>query len=235
MKIDYAIVSSDKNPLYLDFWEIVRYAWIKIGIKPILVFISDKDDIEIHDDYIIHSIKEIENINTGFQSQISRMYISRYYKNSVLLTSDIDMIPLSKSFFNNITNDIEDTNLAILSSDAYGTGRYPICYNVAKGKTYCDILDSDCSFEIYCKKLETFGWGWNTDELYFGLMVDKYDQNKIVKIKRGWGTGIADRRIDRVRWSYNIEKINSGFYIDCHSKRPFGLYKNELEKLISRI
>jgi hypothetical protein len=47
MKIDYVIVSSDDNPLYLDFWEIVKRLWIDlIGIKPILVKISDNDNVE---------------------------------------------------------------------------------------------------------------------------------------------------------------------------------------------
>ena len=31
MKIDYVIVSSDDNPMYLDFWPIVSKIWKKFN------------------------------------------------------------------------------------------------------------------------------------------------------------------------------------------------------------
>ena len=38
MIIDYAIVSTNDNPTYKDFWEVVKPVWINhIKIKPILV------------------------------------------------------------------------------------------------------------------------------------------------------------------------------------------------------
>ena len=88
MKIDYSIVSCDDNPLYSNFWDIVKDLWINlIGIKPILVKISDTDEIENYDNYIIHNFKKIEGINTGFQSQIARMYVTKFYPEDVCLTS----------------------------------------------------------------------------------------------------------------------------------------------------
>ena len=100
MKIDYVIVSTDDNKLYSDFWEPVKNLWFNlVGIKPLLVKITDNDDVVEYDDCIIHNFKKIDGINTGFQSQIARMYVTRYYQNSVCLTSDIDMLPLCKKLF----------------------------------------------------------------------------------------------------------------------------------------
>jgi len=87
MKIDYIIVSTNDNNLYKDFWPVVKKLWYElIGIKPILVEICDTNEIVDYGDHIIHKIKKIEDIDTGFQSQIARMYVTKFYQNSVCLT-----------------------------------------------------------------------------------------------------------------------------------------------------
>lgn len=59
MKIDYAIVSCDENPFYSDFWEPVKKLWTKlIGVKPLLVKISNNNNVYEFDDHIIHNIKK---------------------------------------------------------------------------------------------------------------------------------------------------------------------------------
>lgn len=236
MNIDYVIVSSDNNPLYYDFWSLVKNLWYyHIGITPIFVHISDKNNVTKYDDCIIHEIKSIDGINSGLQSQIIRMFITKYYPNDVCLTSDIDMLPLSKKYFNTITSEYDENDMVILSADAYPNKvRYPICYNVAKGSTFNEILDLELSFEEYVKRLTDYKWGWDTDELYFGMKVNSFkNQNRIKKINRGWINGIANRRIDRVRWGYEKNKLKNGFYIDSHSLRPYKNNKELVDKLIS--
>lgn len=234
MKIDYSIVASDSNPMYLDFWPIVRDLWIRlIKIKPILVLISDKNLVTDYGDYIIHEVESVQNHSTAFQSQIVRMYITKYYKNSICLTSDIDMLPLSYEYFNSIVNNEKEDSIVILSSDAYQNIRYPLCYNVASGSTYNEILNLDCSFQEYCDRLESYKQGWSTDELYFGKCVHEFQQKERIILKqRGWSLGMALNRIDRVQWNYDIETLKSGRYVDCHSLRPYSQFKNEVDKLL---
>ena len=236
MKIDYVIVSTDDNKLYSDFWEPVKNLWFNlVGIKPLLVKITDNDDVVEYDDCIIHNFKKIDGINTGFQSQIARMYVTRYYQNSVCLTSDIDMLPLCKNYFVKDIETIDNDNLVIFSSDAYqGVVRYPICYNAAKGKVFNDIMKFEDTFEEYCIKLNNMGLGWDTDELYFGKMVDSFENQSIItKLNRGWVYGRAKERIDRVYWNYDIVKLKNYGYIDSHSLRPYSQYKNEIDKIIN--
>lgn len=227
-----AIVSSDNNPMYLDFWEVVRDMWIRIGIKPLLVHICDKDEIIENNDFIIHKVKKIENVDTGFQSQIIRMYISKYYKNNILITSDIDMIPLSKTYFHSFDNLISENNILLLSSDAYPhiNRRFPICYNIAYGKIFSDIIENDVSFSDYTKRLLSMNKGWDTDELYFGEKIYQFNGN-IKYLNRGWTYGRAINRIDRVFWNYDENEKDK--YIDCHSLRPYSKYINEIKKLIN--
>jgi hypothetical protein len=235
MKIDYVIVSTDNNPLYYEFWDIVKDLWINlIGIKPILVNICDVDNIVDYGEFIIHNIKKVENLNTGFQSQIARMYVTKFYGDKVCLTSDIDMLPLNKDYFTKKVETLDDDSLVIFSSDAYqNKKRFPICYNAAKGDLFNDILNLNKSFTEYANQLQQLNLGWDTDELYFGERVYNYQhQTKINYLKREWINGIAKNRVDRVDWNYSTSKLNE--YIDSHSLRPFSIYKKEILELINK-
>jgi hypothetical protein len=237
MKIDFVIVSTDDNPLYSEFWPVVKNLWSNlVGIKPILVKISDTDEIIESDECIIHNLKKVDGIKTGLQSQIARMFVTKYYKDSVCLTSDIDMLPLSKKYF---TSDIENLNndsMVIFSSDAYkNVNRYPICYNAGKGSLFSEILQLDVSFEEYCNRLLSLGWGWDTDELYFGKMINSYyDQSKITKLNRGWSFGVAKDRLDRIRWKYDPNNFKDQF-IDSHSLRPYSTHKTQIDKIVNLV
>ena len=154
---------------------------------------------------------------------------------SVCITSDIDMLPLSKEYFTKIVSEYDSKDMVILSADAYPNKvRYPICYNVGKGSTFNEILDLNCNFEDYLTRLINYNWGWDTDELYFGLRINEFKyQDRIKKLNRGWQNGIADKRIDRVRWGYVKNKLQNGDYIDSHSIRPYRENKELIDKLIS--
>jgi hypothetical protein len=235
MQIDYVIVSCDDNQMYSEFWEVIKPVWInKINIKPIIVKISEKNQIIDHGEFIVHEIKKINNINSGFQSQIARMFVTKFYSDKVCLTSDIDMIPLNENYFKETVKPYNENDLIIYSADAYGSDkRFPICYNAAKGSTFSSLLDlENYTFEEYTKKLIDRHEGWDTDEFYFGECVfNKSKEINVIKLNRGWGM-IADRRIDRVMWSYEIEDVKKGYYIDAHSLRPYSQYKNKIDQLI---
>jgi len=238
MDLDYVIVSTNSEPLYYDFWEVIKSVWYKvIEVKPILVFISDENSIEYFDDHIIVKIKSIPNIDTGFQAQVSRMWVTQFFKDKICLTSDIDMLPINKKYFKDSIKDITGDKLVIYSSDAYkNQKRYPICYNAAKGQVFEEVLKLNTfkDFEDYCVYLLSRNEGWDTDELYFGECVDSFHKdNLIVKLNRGWNMGFANNRIDRGRWGYNKDEILS--YVDSHMLRPYKRYKTEIDELISLI
>ena len=239
MKIDYAILSTNEKPLYKDFWPVVKPVWINyIKIKPILVIISDIDEVIDHGDYIIFKINKIEGVDTGLQSQIARIWITKFYQNEVCLISDIDMLPMNEDYFKKNVEDVDEDSLVIYSADAYPkqNKRFPMCYNAAKGKTFTEILELDGfnSFEDFCRKLVERGEGWNTDELFFGEKVYKYkNQKRIVKLSRGWISGIAKLRIDRIQWKYEPQQVKT--YIDSHLVRPYTTYKIKIDKLIEEL
>lgn len=245
MNIDYVIMSTDGNELYDDFWEINKSIWNDvIGVKPILVIIGDEDKIETNKDCIIIYYKKVDGVETSFQAQISRLYVTSLFLENTLLTSDIDMIPLSKKYFTDFANESNDNQILIYTSDGYGHDkqkRYPMCYNLAKGKTYQEILKFDSSFQEFVLRLKNLNINplWDTDELYFGGCVyefEKENSNRILKKQRGFREGYATNRIDRgYQCDINYDKISEGFYYDYHSLRPYKKYKKEINRIVNSI
>jgi len=116
-----------------------------------------------------------------------------------------------------------------------------MCYNLAKGKTYHEILKFDTSFQEFVLRLKTLNIAplWDTDELYFGGCVyefEKENHSRIIKKERGFREGYATNRIDRGYWSnIDYDKIPEGFYHDCHSLRPYKKYKKEIDSIVNLI
>lgn len=230
--IKYALVSSDNNETYLHFWEVVKKLWLKQNIKPVLIkidnFSKDEEIIE-EKDCVYINLNNNTDLNTGFLSQISRIYATKFFEDIVII-SDIDMLPLNQSYYKE-NYDI-NYDLTIYSSDAYNSYRLPMCYIAGEGKKIYDIIDKFDNFSYFSKHLHSFNLKWDTDELYLSKKI-KESNLKIKYLKRGWLNGIANRRIDRVNWGYNEQLVKEGYYIDCHSLRPYNMYKNEIDKLVN--
>jgi len=110
MKIDYAIISSDSNPMYLDFWPIVSKLWKqKFNIEPILIYIDEEKDKEISEEYgTVLRLTPLENIPLYIQTLWSRYWLPSLYPNKTCIISDIDMLPLSKEYFIDKIKEIPD-------------------------------------------------------------------------------------------------------------------------------
>jgi len=239
MNIDYVIVATDNNPEYDGFWQIIKDAWNNvIGVTPILVIIGEENFIKEEENCIIVGYKKVKNIETSFQSQVARLYATSLYEHKTYLTSDIDMLPMLKSYFLNNANNAKDDQIVIYTSDAYGyyrQTRYPMCYNLAMGSTYKEILKLNCSYYEFIERLDSFdiqhNRKWDTDELYIGKCVRDFEidnEHRIIKLSRGFREGYATDRLDRDYWNrYDFNKITQDAYIDCHFPRPYNREENK--------
>ena len=98
MKIDKVIMSCDDNPLYADFWKPVSEVWKKrFDIDPVLIYFGDNKLDETFGQVI--PVKPIEGIPSYAQAQWARFWFPTLELNTVQIISDIDMFPISRSFF----------------------------------------------------------------------------------------------------------------------------------------
>lgn len=240
MKIDYVIVSSNNNPFYLDFWPIISKIWKeKFKITPVLGLICDENSNFENSEYgLIKKFKSIEGIDEGFQSQIVRLFLPKEL-NGYCLISDIDMIPLSIKYFEECASYLTEDNIVIYSSDnpeCLKNKEYPMCYFSSHSESFKKIFDLNLEWPSFVDLMKTRNQGWFTDQRYLYEKVNEYknNTNKVILLNRGW-SGMANKRIDRSSWSYDPIKVSEGYYIDCHSLRPYTNHKIEIDKLIKNL
>ena len=252
--IDKIIFSSDSKPEYIDFWEVnSKICAKKLRITPVLFHICDEETDFYWDTFgLVKKVKTVSGDNTGFESQIFRMFGTKYFMDEICLTNDIDMILFNKDF---ITNSLIDKNsITIFGSDAYdskrpecigvysGPDRYAICYIAATGRIFDTILNTNVTFEEYYNRLVSLDKWFDTDEIYFGEMVNKTDV-KVNKIERGYSSSFytADRIEKHNFEDYNGFKLDlNGFinvkkFTDCHCARPYSRYKSQIDNLVNTI
>lgn len=241
MKPKYAIHSSDSNPYYLDFWPLVSRVWKeKFGLEPVLIYIDDNHDVPIDTTYgIVIKLKPVERIPVYLQCLWVRYWYPSQFPDDVSIICDIDMFPISKTYFL--------TQIQSVSDDAYvhlnpNSAIIPSCYHVAKGSTFVKVLNLDPRWEDSIQKVWkspggivhtasgiTFG-KWGVDEAHATELINKYEDKSIFTfIPR------THRRIDRAKWVYTHEEIEDDTYADIHSVRPYSEYKDEIDKLVQTI
>jgi hypothetical protein len=243
MQIDRVILSSNDNPKYLEFWDLVSEAWVRIGkIKPTLFVISDKD-LGLSTKYgDVFYQSPAPHVPTAQQSQIVRLFAATKFPKQICLTSDLDMLPLQSAYFKQTVSGIEEDKIVFYSSDAYLPGSpsypsFPMCYMCASGETFAQILG--CSLSEFPREVDEWmnhGHGWFTDEKVFYQKWNKWKDKaeRTVYARRGFNMGGPHtiNRIDRPDGSmYDRELLYNGRYIDYHMPRPYSENKKKIDEI----
>jgi len=234
MKIDKAILASDDNPMYLDFWPLISRVWKeRFDINPVLIYFGSESPTTEYGEVI--RMKPLDDVPTWFQAQWGRIWYASLLGETVSIVSDIDMFPISKHFFVDRLQDIDDDIYISLYS---GRDDYvPVCYNIASGYSFKEVLEIDKDFEKSVKYLldaiqkDVY---WGAEEEYLTKKVAGYkNRDKILFMSRQDHLP-TKYRIDRLEWDYNPRNINDG-YIDCHSVRPYKDHKKTIDSLVSNL
>jgi hypothetical protein len=237
MNLNYVIMGSDENPMYLDFWPIVSKIWKeKFNTIPVLGLICEEDSDLFSDEFgLIKKFKKIKGIHVGLQTQIVRLFLPKFLNGNCLI-SDIDMLPLSLDYFKSNFEKLNGNNILVYSSDnpeCLKEKMFPMCYISSHSNIFSKIFNLDSNWVDFVINLNNRGNGWYTDQKFIYEKILEYNKNnECVFLNRGWN-GPADKRIDRVNWFYDPIKVKEGYYIDSHLLRPYSLYKNEVDELVN--
>ena len=251
MKIDKVIHASDDKKFYLDFWPIVSKIWRKkFNVEPVLLYFGNGSPTEEYGTVIKMPILPDVPVNT--QCQISRYWIPTTDLNATWMTSDIDMLPISKDYFTKWIADISDEKWVHLNSDpreSFPHITYLCCYNIAKGSTFKEILKLPNTFEEYVNLgfwkenshdhsvpgISSSLPHWGADEMWSSKMINQYeDQSRIVRKYRDCGPHEC-HRIDRVNWNWHVKDVLSEYYYDCHAIRPYEMHTQSIDRLVELI
>ena len=233
MTIDYAVVSAD-NSDYLDYWPAVSKAWRKIGIEPILVYVGPFNaHVWALGRSEVYRLPAIDNVKSSLQAQIARIWAFNLLEGNCIL-SDIDMMPLSGSYFRDTAAPYDDGQIVSYCADAIPIFKayHPICYVLASSAVMRPLIVQP-TWEAFVQVLARYGGqGWFTDQWWLTKLLEKHGD--VVSLPRGWGlNGVADNRLDRRAWGYTDKDVREGKYFDAHLPRPFHRFRGEIERLLS--
>ncbi len=246
MKIEYAIISSDDNSTYLDFWPVVSKLWkIKFDITPILIYFGENAD-KISTEYgKVYNLPIVDNIPIATLAQCSRIWVAGQFGSSVVITSDIDMLPLSPDYFIHNIADVDDDKIIHLNPTVNET-YYSVCYYIAKSSTLKHVLDLNYEWPTFMRilmrfskannqyiRLEGFGEHWHLDEVYPTTKINIYKQDHpdiMVHHYRKHRKLLSG--IDRNDWVYDLALVEQDFYEDSHCIRPYSKHNAEIDNIV---
>ena len=258
MKIDRAILVTNNNPLYYDFWNNLSYTYKeKFDITPTLIFFGDEEELNkanLSTEYgEILIEKKIPNI-PDWQYTWALFYFTKFYPNDTCIVMGIDQIPLGTYFFRESINFVDENNYIMLIDDQYKFenkypkkwdegGFSPSAYHIGKGKTFNEIFTFEDTFESEVKKINSLNlktmWGnqWGTDEAYScHKLLNFNDRHRITDLSKS--KDFLDKRIDCHRnfeIPYDLTLLNKNHYIECHACRPYHTHKDYLDNLFNNI
>jgi hypothetical protein len=242
MKLEYAVVSSNSNPEYLDFWPYVARAWKNlIGLEPVLLYIDSKPPPDwIHNHGKVYYLESLKDWDIAQQAQCIRFWAANILDKPFII-SDMDMLPISKDYYINHAEYIGDSGLISYSSDIikyrwYRTNpQYPMCYLAGDPKSFCDALElREESHLDFLARLKRMNLRSGTDQKFFYNQVSGKRFNNIKHLERGWiEEKYAVGRLDKAIWPKS--DYNAAEYIDCHLPRPYHNSKSMCDLLFKKL
>lgn len=237
--INYAMLSSDANPMYLDFWPLVSQAWAKkMKIRPMLALIAS-EDVQVDQTYgDVIRFDPIPDIPISFQTQVIRLLCPALFPDHTFIISDIDMLPMQKDYFKRSVKGIRSDCFVVYKSGEWAAQsdveQYPMCYNAAKGSTFAEIFQVYSREDIRRTIIEwhNLGIGWFTDQFMLYRYLNYWPKFSTHCIRLGH---CVERRLDRESWNPDKQLIRSKYYIDAHLPRPYSQHKYAINIVARRM
>lgn len=249
MQLTKAIVSSNENPRYLDFWPYVSKAWKDlIGIEPVLFFTGSLSRVaELSRWGRVIRVEESLEWDTRNQTQSIRLWAGTQFPDDNMIISDLDMLPISREYYRGSVADAAEDSLVSYTSDILNYGFYvkapqlPMCYLAAKGSTFNEILgiSPETSWEQFVKILKAPSWAHGTDQRFFWSCLKRWPgkEGRYIGLSRGWlswrGGEVAVKRLDKVSWPGDKYQVRDFF--DCHLPRPLSENREKCMGLFDKL
>ena len=249
MIVDTCIVSSNLNPFYYDFYPTVRKVWKELcNVRCILLLIADHipESLQPYQEDIIlfHPIPDTSDI---LVSQIIRiLYAGLLQTNNAVITSDVDILPLSHKYFIENVKNVDENKFVNYRFDTDSGGLLLMCYNSAPTKIWQEIFGCYTIEDVKSKVIEydklaksykdshMHGDGWFTDQVVLTEKVmEKISENPNIVFK------VTDsmtnfRRLDR-HDTPNIRDLVNGQYADYHMPRPYATFQKQINSIVSNL
>jgi hypothetical protein len=257
IKIVEVLSASDLNPKYLSCVGMYITSWLstpvmnKVKFIPRVLIVANAipDSLYEYSEYL--QLVDPLDIPTAFVSQTARIIEARSSSADFVITSDIDMLPLSINFESSLVNSVKpDQKSFYILRDVLEPGQFPICYNLAGPDVWGSLFDrygSAASTQKILKEiLNEFGGesgysgihggqGWTIDQQALWVLIQAKAQE--IEVRRFIDQQTGHRRLDRIhhrgliRWLI-LPFVFLGFFHDYHVHHPVNSNQNYIRAVI---
>jgi len=226
LELGTCIVSSDSNPLYIDFFPLVHRVWRElVGVRCVLALIADElpPPLEsLKDDILL--IPPLDGVHPGFHALCIRLLVPQLVgEQRAIIVSDIDMLPMDREYFRAPLRDAEDDAFVVYQRHKNWIS---FCYNAGTSETWRDLVgpvanvaQANAVIARWAAPLEG-QLGWGTDETLLKEFVERFGarcvflpQERLARLDR---TDVG-RRLSLIQRSL----ISRHHFSDYHMKRPY--------------
>jgi hypothetical protein len=237
------VVASDRNwdytfymPLTCLFWQ--RY----VGVEPLVLLVGSDEEwmdcpsarvaLETTRELVrpqIVFLKSQPTLEDCTLAQAARLFAAAFVPQSTyLLTSDMDMWPLSRhALYRNGERPVH-----LFSADAYGRHQFPLCYVGMPAGLWREVLGISRTESVGSQIARIYfdKWGdlkgdrnkaWDWDEKWFTSKLHAWpgypDRCQFIN-RPGSRAGLMSGRVDRANWVWNGP--DEPGLIDAHLLRP---------------
>lgn len=230
------ILATNNNPDYIEFWPVVAPLWREMGLIPTLAFIGE-DDV-----YLDESLGEvirfhpIKGVPESLQAQTVRLLLPTLFPEDGCIISDIDMLPILKSYFFDGALKCPEEAFLVYRDKAYPPHelKFPMCYFAANGSVFRSVFQvfEKSEIEEKIKEWNDLHFYWNTDEIMLFDSLIKWEKQGGRIVRLGGGVG---PRLDRGHWDVAHSILKIEYFIDCHAPRPYSINKESIDLVVTAI
>jgi len=263
MNLHTVVTAANNNPLYRDYIPVFLRAWSKLfpDINVRILMVGDQDPDYNHPGII--NIETIPGVHPGFHAQCIRLLwpaiagnTAGFSDGDAVLTTDIDMIPMSRGYYTETISNYSDDKFVCLRNVIDHLQQYPICYNIATPATWKKVFRINNKVDII-ERLEK----WYNETTYDGEHGGKgwnFDQTKLFKSLNSWNECkkreneprlilLKDRetgfkRLDRMHTREIMAHLPQVLkmtarseFTDFHMLRPYREHKETIEKIVDSL
>jgi len=222
-------------PSFIDFWKLID-AESSFAFTPRVVVIAEEYPSALVGFEEYCQVVSPGRNHTALVAQLARLVYAADSDKDLVMTSDIDMLPLSSHVTDFALHEMlkRTTDLAIVR-DVLGIGQFPVCYTIASPEKWTDIVMStgashvDRITEIAAEFVKAYegshgGPGWFTDQEFLWDRVNALE-NSGASVLRLADDQTGHLRLDRVlhRFPLNwllLPFVRYGIFSDYHVHHP---------------
>jgi len=252
----HVVTSSNLNHDYAFYAPIVTAMWMRLGYRPIIFLVGGAEEWKSHRfgsialsearkrGAVIHFVDRVDGYPESASAQVVRLmgaYTPLVREDDYLMTTDIDMLPLSREFWSSPLGN--GHRVDVYFANAYeGEQRphWPICYIGMTAASWVLLLGSYANHNealFSCLRGNLLLGDVAKDPMLAWCFDEYFISKKIADVAKSgdWAVRFIDRRkapggwpasrIDRGAWeksySANVHGgvLDSGA-VDCHAPRP---------------